>query len=121
MIKHISEKEAEPALFAPPYARTIVPLAAPWTLGTKHIWLATDEIPANSQSDPHHHADQEEVLFFLSGWGRVKIDGDELRVGPGSCVLLPVGSTHQVFNDGPTVLRFIAVVSPPFPSQESKA
>jgi mannose-6-phosphate isomerase-like protein (cupin superfamily) len=114
LVKYITEKEAKGDVFPQPYARTIKPLAAPWTLGTKNIWLATDEIEPHQASDPHIHKDQEEVLFFLSGKGRVRIDKEEIEVGPGYCVLLPIGSTHEVINDQNTVLRFIAVVSPPF-------
>jgi len=113
MIKYITEKEAKGDVFPKPYARIIKPLAAPWTLGTKNIWLATDEIEPHSASDPHMHPDQEEVLFFLSGKGRVRVDKEEIEVGPGYCVLLPIGSTHNVFNDHESILRFIAVVAPP--------
>jgi mannose-6-phosphate isomerase-like protein (cupin superfamily) len=115
MIHYIEEKNAKRTVFAEPYARTITPLAAPEILGTKYIWLATDEIQPGNSSDPHPHKDQEEVLFFLSGKGRVRIDGEEINVGPGFCVLLPIGGVHQVINDGDTILRFLAVVSPPFP------
>ena len=121
LVKYITEREAKGDVFPKPYARTIKPLAAPWTLGTKNIWLATDEIEPHNASDPHIHKDQEEVLFFLSGKGRVRIDKEEIEVGPGYCVLLPIGSTHEVINDENTVLRFIAVVSPPFAAPVKKA
>lgn len=114
MVKYITEKEVKGDVFPKPYARTIKPLAAPWTLGTKNIWLATDEIEPHSASDPHMHTDQEEVLFFLSGKGRVRVDKEEIEVGPGHCVLLPIGSVHEVINDYESILRFIAVVAPPF-------
>lgn len=117
MIHYIEEKNAKRNVFPKPYARTITPLAAPGTLGTKHIWLATDEIDPHNSSDPHLHKDQEEVLFFISGKGRVRIDDEEINVGPGFCVLLPIGGVHQVINDGDTILRFLAVVSPPFPEK----
>jgi mannose-6-phosphate isomerase-like protein (cupin superfamily) len=117
MIHYIEEKNAQGNVFPKPYARTIIPLASPGTLGTKHIWLATDEIQPCNSSDPHLHKDQEEVLFFISGKGRVRIDDEEINVGPGFCVLLPIGGVHQVFNDGDTILRFLAVVSPPFPEK----
>jgi len=120
MIKYITGKEAKGDVFPKPYARIIKPLAAPWTLGTKNIWLATDEIEPHSASDPHMHPDQEEVLFFLSGKGRVRVDKEEIEVGPGYCVLLPIGSTHNVFNDHESILRFIAVVAPPFTAPVKK-
>ena len=116
-MKFIVEKDAEGAEFAEPYARTIKSLATPWTLGTTQIWLATDEIRPHNGSDPHKHDDKEEVFFFLSGKGRVRVDSEEIRVEPGYCVFCPMGSVHEVINDTDDNLRFIAVVAPPFPQK----
>jgi mannose-6-phosphate isomerase-like protein (cupin superfamily) len=121
MVKYIVEQEVEGDIFEEPFARTIKHLAAPWTLGSKKLWLGTDEIQPHNSSNAHFHDDQEEVFFFLSGKGRVKVDEEEIEVGPGYCVLLPMGSVHQVFNDGDTVLRFVAAVSPPFIPEKFKA
>jgi len=69
------------------------------------------------------HEDKEEVLFFLSGKGRVRVDGEEIEVEPGYCVFLPMGSMHEVINNQEGILRFVAAVAPPFPSpvKESKS
>jgi quercetin dioxygenase-like cupin family protein len=115
MVKFIHENDAEGKAHPQPHARIIKTLAAPWTLGSKHIWLAIDEIEPHNGSDPHTHKEEEEVVFFLSGKGRVRVDNEEIKVGPGHCVLFPVGSLHEVINDDDSVLRFVAVVSPPFP------
>ena len=120
MLKYIVEQQAEGDVFPEPHARTIKPLAAPWTLGTRNIWLATDEIQPGNSSNPHAHDDKEEVVFFLSGKGRVSIDSEEINVGSGHCVLFPVGSVHAVINDEDSILRFIAVVAPPLPRTKPK-
>ena len=114
MISYIEEKNAVKHVFKEPYERTITVLAAPWTLGSAKIWLGIDEIVVNSSSDPHSHEDREEVLYFLSGRGRVQVDGEEIRVKSGYCVLLPIGKIHRVINDGEEILRFVAVVAPAF-------
>jgi len=116
MVKYIIEKEAKGDTFPAPYRRTIKPLAAPWTLETTKIWLGTDEIQPHQASDPHIHKDKEEVLFFLSGKGRVRVDNEEIEVEPGYCVFFPMGSVHEVINDHDSILRFIAAVAPPFPA-----
>jgi len=118
MIKYIVEQDAEKDVFPEPFARTIKILAAPWTLGTKGVLLLTDEIQPRNSSNPHVHEDKEEVFFFISGKGRVRVDNEEIEVGPGYCVLVPMGSVHEVFNDDDNILRFVAVVSPPFTYEE---
>jgi mannose-6-phosphate isomerase-like protein (cupin superfamily) len=114
MVKYLVEQEVKGDVFPEPFARTIKHLACPQTLGTRNIWLGIDEIQPRNSSNGHAHGDQEEVFFFLSGEGRVKVDQEEIEVGPGHCVLCPMGSFHQVINRGETILRFVAVVSPPF-------
>ena len=122
MVRHIIEEEAQgDRISEEGFARTIKHLAAPWTLGTSNLWLGTDEIEPHNSSNPHAHGDQEEVFFFLSGKGRVRVDDDEIEVGPGYCVFCPAGSVHQVLNDGDTLLRFVAAVAPPFVPEKFKA
>jgi len=118
MVKYIVEQEVEGDVFVEPFARTIKHLASPWTLGTTKLWLGIDEIQPNNSSNGHTHEDQEEVFFFISGKGRVNVDDDEIEVEPGYCVFCPIGSFHQVINTGDVVLRFVAVVSPPFTHED---
>ena len=114
MVKYLVEKEVKGDVFPEPFARTIKHLASPQTLGTQKIWLGIDEIQPHNSSNGHSHGGQEEVFFFLSGQGRVRLDEEEIMVGPGHCVFCTMGSFHQVINPGDTLLRFVAVVSPPF-------
>ena len=121
MVKYIIEQEVEGDVFEAPHARVIKHLAAPWTLGTTKLWMGMNEIQPHNFSNPHAHEDQEEVFLFLSGKGRVKVDDDEVEVGPGYCVFCPTGRVHQVFNDGDTPLRFVSATSPPFVREKFKA
>jgi mannose-6-phosphate isomerase-like protein (cupin superfamily) len=117
MVKYLVEQEIKGDIFPEPYARTIKHLASPQTLGTRNIWLGIDEIQPRNSSNGHSHEGQEEVFFFLSGEGRVKVNEEEIDVETGHCVLCPMGSFHQVINRGDTILRFIAVTSPPFTAE----
>jgi mannose-6-phosphate isomerase-like protein (cupin superfamily) len=63
-------------------------------------------IPTGSFVGEHHHADDEEVFFIISGQGVMNVDGEEKLIGPGSAVLTLSGSTHSIRNDGPEELRF---------------
>jgi len=119
MVKYLVEKEVKGDVFPEPFARTIKHLASPQALGTQKIWLGIDEIQPHNSSNGHSHGGQEEVFFFLSGPGRVRLDEEEIMVGPGHCVFCPMGSFHQVINPGDTLLRFVAVVSPLLPLKGS--
>lgn len=114
MIKYIIEQEVKGDVFPAPFARTIKHLASPQTLGNTKIWLGIDQIEPHNGSNGHAHKEHEEVFFFLSGRGLVKVNEEEIEVSPGYCVLCPMGSFHQVINPEDTILRFVAVVSPPF-------
>jgi mannose-6-phosphate isomerase-like protein (cupin superfamily) len=114
VVKYIIEQEVKGDVFPEPFARTIKHLASRQTLGSTKIWLGIDEIQPHNSSNGHSHEGQEEVFFFLSGRGLVRVNEEEIEVGPGHCVFCPMGSFHQVINPGDTILRFVAVVSPPF-------
>ena len=116
MIRYLVEQEVKGVAFPEPFARTIKHLAGPGVLGNTKVWLGIDEIEPHNSSTPHVHEHQEEIFFFISGRGKVRVDEDEIEIGAGYCVFIPMGSTHEVANDGDEILRFIAVVSPPFTS-----
>ena len=58
----------------------------------------------------HTHEDSSEMIYVLSGSGRMLIDGGEERLGPGDFHYCPKGHTHSFVNDGAEDLVFIAVV-----------
>ena len=47
----------------------------------------------------HSHEHRDEVWTVMSGEGRVILDGEERRVGPGDVVSMPAGCRHTVFAD----------------------
>lgn len=66
--------------------------------------------PGQSQK-PHAHAAEDKVYLVLEGAGRVRVGGEERRLGPGEAVLAAAGEPHGVANDGPgrlVVLTFMA-------------
>ena len=58
----------------------------------------------------HCHDTSCEVIYFLSGHGKMILDGREERIEPGLCHYCPRGSTHQMINDASDDLVFFAVV-----------
>ncbi len=58
----------------------------------------------------HTHDTSSEMIYYLSGQGKVICDGVEERVAAGDCHYCPKGSAHTMINDGDEDLVFFAVV-----------
>lgn len=58
----------------------------------------------------HTHETSSEIIYYLSGNGKVICDGKEERVTAGNCHYCPKGSAHTMINDGEDDLVFFAVV-----------
>jgi len=65
----------------------------------------------------HHVLAQNEVYYLLAGEGEVHIDGESAAVVSGDAVLIPAGSEQWIRNTGEVVLRFAAIVSPPWTAE----
>jgi mannose-6-phosphate isomerase-like protein (cupin superfamily) len=66
---------------------------------------------ANDLQSPH---DEDEVYYVLSGRGRVRVEGEERAVGPGSLVYVGATSEHSFFeiDEDITLLVFFASGGP---------
>ena len=58
----------------------------------------------------HTHETSSEMIYYLSGNGKVICDGVEERVTAGDCHYCPKGSAHTMINDSDADLVFFAVV-----------
>lgn len=56
------------------------------------------------------HETSSEVMYFLSGTGKVLYDGVWEPVAPGTCHYCPKGHSHSLVNDGTEDLVTFAVV-----------
>lgn len=82
--------------------------------GTQQHSLAHIILPPGTASLKHYHPAVEESYFILSGQGHMVIDGESRPVNPGDAVAVPVNVIHQIFNDSPADLMFLAVCAPPW-------
>ena len=55
------------------------------------------------------HRHRAEHWFVVAGRALVERDGEEIQLGPGEAVDIPLGSWHRCGNPGPEVLSFIEV------------
>lgn len=58
----------------------------------------------------HTHETSSEILYILSGTGKVLYDGDYLPLKAGDCHYCPKGHAHSLINDSEGNLEFFAVV-----------
>ena len=62
--------------------------------------LTVHRLQGGLQGDYHDHEATEQVYYFLSGKGRMKIDGQMYDVREGDAVHIPPKIKHQIFNGG---------------------
>jgi oxalate decarboxylase/phosphoglucose isomerase-like protein (cupin superfamily) len=78
----------------------------------KNLVLSSTKLYRGQQTRGHRHPGQEEVYFFVQGYGKM-IVGEEtdepFKVGAGDIVLIPDGAFHRVINDGEMHLLFNCV------------
>lgn len=58
----------------------------------------------------HTHETNSEIIYFLSGRGKVLYDGKYETVEQGMCHYCPKGHSHSLINDSESDLVFFAVV-----------
>jgi mannose-6-phosphate isomerase-like protein (cupin superfamily) len=76
--------------------------------------IAEFTFPPHSPSPfPHVHHAHEEGFYVLEGELEFKVDGETLRVGAGSFVMVPTGVPHTFSNPGNTPARFLNTFTPP--------
>ena len=67
-----------------------------------------------------HRLRQTEVYYVIEGHGRMHIDDETAEVASGDAVLIPSGAEQWIENAADHMLRFIAVVSPPWREEEDE-
>ena len=82
--------------------------------------LAEASLPVGGATDEHYHPIAEELYFILAGTARMRLDGEELDVGPGDCVLIPPGAVHKVVNTSTEALRLLCCCSPPWTPEDTE-
>lgn len=69
--------------------------------------------PPRSHAPAHCHANEEEVIYILSGHGAIFFDGQPESVCPGDFVSIPKGTEHSIRNDSDETMKLLYVFSPP--------
>lgn len=86
------------------------------SVATLNFSLAIAEVDVGKETY-HHVLAQDEVYYLLTGEGEVYIDSESAQVCSGDAVFIPAGSEQWIKNTGEIVLRFAAIVSPPWTAE----
>ena len=83
------------------------------TVGAHQCSMCVIEVQPGSTVKPaHSHPNGEEVIYLLSGSGRVWIDGEIGKVEQGCAVLFPQGKIHMLQNTSDEVMKVACFFAP---------
>ena len=108
---HIRRKEDCTPLVSP-HGEVVYELLGNAAGGASQHSLAHIELPPGKVSRKHVHPSAEESYYILAGEARIEVDGAPFTLTPGQSIAITPGMTHQIFNAGAGVLRFLAICAP---------
>ena len=69
--------------------------------------------PGQTVKPAHSHPNGEEVIYIISGSGKVMVDGNVEAVNAGCAVLFPQGKVHMLSNTGDEEMKVVCFFAPP--------
>ena len=110
-MKLVREEEIQ-AIEVP--GRSLKWLITPEQTSSEHLSMCLIRVPAGQTVRPaHSHPNGEELIFIISGNGRVMVDSEVEPVAKGTAVLFPVGSIHMLQNSGEEEMEVACFFAPP--------
>jgi mannose-6-phosphate isomerase-like protein (cupin superfamily) len=67
----------------------------------------------------HYHRTTEEIYFFTSGSGRMRLGDEEREVRGGDCVVIPPGTEHKLWNTGSEPLVLLCACAPAYSHEDT--
>jgi quercetin dioxygenase-like cupin family protein len=110
MIKRVARDEAQ--CFPLP-GRNWYLYIGPENSATQHLTVGTAVFPPGSKPPGHIHDTQEEIIYIMSGHGRLVTPEATAQLEPGVSVFIPIGTFHATESDGPEPLHMVCSFSPP--------
>jgi quercetin dioxygenase-like cupin family protein len=89
-------------------------VVAPDALQAEHCSACVIRVaPGDKVRPAHSHPNGEEVIYIVSGSGRVMVEGEVTPVRAGTTVLFPRGAVHMLHNTGTVEMKVVCFFSPP--------
>ena len=88
-------------------------IVAPTGLKADHCSCCMIRVaPGDKVRPAHSHPQGEEVIYIITGSGRVMVDDDVQPVRAGSTVLFPRGAVHMLHNTGAEEMKVVCFFAP---------
>lgn len=81
--------------------------------GSNRMCAGVATFPAGKHAPPHVHEDAEEILYVVSGSGRMYFAGQPEVINPGTFMFVKPGVEHSLEADAGVDLKVFYVFSPP--------
>lgn len=85
--------------------------------GAENFSTGTSDIEPDSQTIPHQHSSETEVMFIYKGKGTAIIANESYPLAAETMMFCPPGILHQIRNTGEELLSFIFFFIPGGPEQ----
>jgi mannose-6-phosphate isomerase-like protein (cupin superfamily) len=89
-------------------------LAGPAWTAARHQSLAEATLEPGGETAEHYHPLAEELYYFVSGSGRMRLGEGEDDIGAGDCVVIPPGTPHKLWNTGSQRLVLLCCCAPAY-------
>jgi mannose-6-phosphate isomerase-like protein (cupin superfamily) len=94
-------------------------LAGPAWTPARNQSLAEATVPPGGETAEHYHPRTEELYYFVSGTGRMRLADAEADVGPGDCVVIQPGTPHKLWNPGAEPLVLLCCCAPAYSDDDT--
>jgi mannose-6-phosphate isomerase-like protein (cupin superfamily) len=80
---------------------------------SKHTQVVVMSVNPGEDIGMEIHPNEDQVLYLVSGKGKVFLNGDEFDFNSGDAVLVPAGAKHNFTTVGEEPMKIITTYSPP--------
>jgi mannose-6-phosphate isomerase-like protein (cupin superfamily) len=100
---------------------TIREIAGPAWTAAENQSLAEASVPPGGETVEHLHRTTEELYYFTSGLGRMRLGEEEAEVAAGDCVVIPPGTRHKLWNlSGSEPLVLLCCCAPAYSDEDTE-
>lgn len=80
---------------------------------SNNMCFGTADFPPNSHAPEHVHEAEEEIIYFLTGYGEMFFNDKPEAIKKGSVACIPPHVKHSIKNDSNETMKLVYVFSPP--------